>query len=67
MECEDSGEILEESDMTGIFTTLKINCETCDKAHDITYNNRYIYLKRKYEGEKEEAKKESNISKESDM
>ena len=65
MECKDPGAILEESDLTGISTTLKINCKTCDKAHDKAYN-RYMYLKRKDEGEKEEAKKESNNSKERD-
>ena len=62
IECKDPGAILGESDLTGISTTLTINCKTCDKAHDKAYN-RYIYLKRKDEGEQEEAKIESNKSK----
>ena len=65
MECKYPGATLEESDLTGISTTLKINYKTCDKAHDKIYN-RYMHLKRKDEGEQEEAKKESNNSKERD-
>ena len=37
----------------------------CDESYDKAYN-RYMYLKRKDEGEKEEARKESNSSKERD-
>ena len=34
MEYKNPGATLEESYLTGIFTTLKIKCKTCDKAHN---------------------------------
>ena len=55
VECKKPGATLEETITTGISTTLRINCETCDTSHNKAYN-RYMYLKKKYALEKKGSK-----------